>query len=415
MTQGLIHRPHLDGLRGLAIIMVVLGHLELINGPFAPKNFASSCASWEQLIWQACKFGWIGVDLFFVISGYLIMRIVLHSVTSYKSILVFFARRFLRIFPLFVLFLGVYFFATQNIAGFDIHGSKYQFYFDNQLYLWFQGINFLRENEQFPQGELAHLWSLALEEQFYLALPLLYWLNKILFKLKAVKIFLCFLIISLLSIWLYKIFIFSQENHAPFNLYVSSFIRGESIIWGCLIAYLEFYYDQERFRKIGNLALPLIALGISIVTLAIARAYADWGFSAFDMKFTGFNWWIQAYGFSGLSIICAGILLYVLNRSDENFLMIMLNNKILKKFGKYCYGIYMTNTLVIAALVGGGLTWFHCKTLFSVWSLPLYFVCTLYLSLSLALFLWWGIEARFLALKQHPFIAPRNSLKLKLE
>ena len=92
MERRVSHIPALDGVRGLAIVLVVLFHSGLIiNGS----------SSTEKLWLQSVSFGWAGVDLFFVLSGYLISSILINARESKYYFRNFFARRAVRIFPLY--------------------------------------------------------------------------------------------------------------------------------------------------------------------------------------------------------------------------------------------------------------------------------------------------------------------------
>ena len=136
--SALPYYPALDGLRGLAILLVVVYH-----------NFGFIHYS---------SFGWLGVDLFFVLSGFLITEILLNTVGKKGFLRNFYARRALRIFPLYYLSLFVFLFLLPALNLFP--GSEY--YVGNQGWLWAYLQNWLfifRENES--TVTLHHLWSLA--------------------------------------------------------------------------------------------------------------------------------------------------------------------------------------------------------------------------------------------------------------
>ena len=156
MKQGPLERtyyPALDVLRGIAIILVFFYH----TFHFIPFF----------------EFGWMGVDLFFVLSGFLITDLLLVTQKNKNFFRNFYIRRFLRIFPLYYLVLTVflvlspYFFSQQNL-------NEYTYYNQNQFWFWAQLQNWLFVTKGLGNSPyLSHLWSLAIEEQFYLFWPLL--------------------------------------------------------------------------------------------------------------------------------------------------------------------------------------------------------------------------------------------------
>ncbi len=138
--------PALDGLRGLAILLVVVYH----NFGFINYFF----------------FGWLGVDLFFVLSGFLITDILLRSRDRKEGLSHFYIRRVLRIFPLYYLALLLF---LVILPGLGFFRSTLQYYVDNQFWLWTYLQNWLYMIK--PTGEthiIHHLWSLVVEEQVYI-------------------------------------------------------------------------------------------------------------------------------------------------------------------------------------------------------------------------------------------------------
>ncbi|HET6431950.1 acyltransferase [Dyella sp.] len=151
-TQSPGHLPALDGLRGVAILLVLLHGFDVIQ----PVGMLSRALD------VGLDLGWIGVQLFFVLSGFLITGVLLdtrHAPHYYRS---FFVRRVLRIFPLYygVLLLA---FVVLPWLGWSIGGG-------HQVWLWTYLANFAAP---FGYGEPAfpHFWSLCVEEQFYLLWP----------------------------------------------------------------------------------------------------------------------------------------------------------------------------------------------------------------------------------------------------
>jgi peptidoglycan/LPS O-acetylase OafA/YrhL len=144
--------PALDGLRGVAILLVLVHHVLAV---FVPQRDASLVTG-----------GFLGVDLFFVLSGFLITGLLLDEFRARRAISLpsFYRRRFMRLYPALVVLLVAHaVYATRADISFDVEGDQLVsvlFYYSN----W-------RETLSIPEGT-GHLWSLAVEEQFYVVWPL---------------------------------------------------------------------------------------------------------------------------------------------------------------------------------------------------------------------------------------------------
>jgi peptidoglycan/LPS O-acetylase OafA/YrhL len=155
-TPRLAHRPALDGLRGAAVLSVLLYHTGVLRG------------------------GWIGVDTFFVLSGYLITSLLLaeHDRTGGIALKAFWGRRARRLLPaLFLLLAGVGLFAAL-VATAEARGVIRQDVWGALTYSsnWLDIVRGSGYWQTFTQpSPLAHVWSLAIEEQFYLVWPLVAW------------------------------------------------------------------------------------------------------------------------------------------------------------------------------------------------------------------------------------------------
>lgn len=154
------HMPSLDGLRGIAILLVLFHMFSLLEPQAGVASYVYAKASYV---------GWIGVQLFFVLSGFLITGILLDSQAAPNYYAAFFARRTLRIFPLYFAVLAIAFVLLPALDSVPSSIARDQ---PNQIWLWtymenwagVQGVG----SKTFP-----HFWSLAVEEQFYLVWPLL--------------------------------------------------------------------------------------------------------------------------------------------------------------------------------------------------------------------------------------------------
>ena len=159
----------LDGLRGLAILLVVVYHYVAIGPQSAPGTFLAYARS-------AFLMGWCGVDLFFVLSGFLIGGILLDVRQSPRFFGTFYLRRVHRIIPVYYAFVLSYMVAAAFLssAGGPLRTSSPTWRFLPVHLAFLQNFR-PRSGTDFTNACLSPLWSLAVEEQFYLAVPLLVW------------------------------------------------------------------------------------------------------------------------------------------------------------------------------------------------------------------------------------------------
>ena len=156
--------PVLDGWRGFAILVVILH-----NGGFIAYELDGPSGLVVVLTNTVLASGWVGVQLFFVLSGFLITGILVDTAGAPRFFRSFYLRRTLRIFPVYYAFLAVYFLVVPLLPGGAPPGEGQ---LADQLWYWTYLSNWLPLLEH-PSGPLNHLWSLAVEEQFYLVWPLL--------------------------------------------------------------------------------------------------------------------------------------------------------------------------------------------------------------------------------------------------
>lgn len=239
------YRKEIDGLRGIAVLGVIIYHVEFF---YKDIKFLSG--------------GFLGVDIFFVISGYLITLLILKEFLSTNafSLKNFFFRRAKRILPaLFLMIFTTIFFAwfylipksfleySNSIISSIFFYSNYFFYFQDLLY----------SSEESLLKPLLHTWSLAVEEQFYIIFPLI----MILFFKYIKKNILIFFSFFLISSFVVSLLI--TYNNSALGFY-SNFSRLWEILFGSLLAVFEiknkkFNFKYENFLPYFGIFLILIS------------------------------------------------------------------------------------------------------------------------------------------------------------
>ena len=160
------HMPVLDGIRGMAVLMVLVFHFV---GNMLPTNWI------ERAIVRTTSYGAFGVELFFVLSGFLITGILYDSRNKPHYFHNFYARRVLRVFPLYYGVLGLVFFVAPMISL--LRGPTLDYLVERQGWAWLYAVNiYIAKQGDWSFSYIEHFWSLAVEEHFYLFWPLVVFL-----------------------------------------------------------------------------------------------------------------------------------------------------------------------------------------------------------------------------------------------
>ncbi|HEX7365730.1 MAG TPA: acyltransferase [Pelobium sp.] len=280
------HISALDGLRGFAILLVLSFH------------------TFHFML------GWCGVDLFFVLSGFLITGILIDSKESDCYFSNFLLKRVLRIFPLYYLVLAIIIvpklFWGLNTVSYT--SWTYWFYLQNWAYI-FNGV--------FPDGRdtLNHFWSLAIEEQFYFLFP---FIVKYIDKGNIPAVLLSLICVAIGT----RYFHFSNQN---IGYYVGTLSRMDSLSLGALVAY------AVRFNRLTLQKWTLPFFYLSLIYIVSISAITQ------SVHFS--NPYFATFGLTLFAVFFAALLVFCI--LENNFVSKMFNIRALKFIGKISYGLYI--------------------------------------------------------------------------
>ncbi|MGE5453459.1 MAG: acyltransferase family protein [Acidobacteriota bacterium] len=266
--------PSLDGIRGLAILLVIAHNAQMIE-PIPPGPAGKMAA-------YLLNIGWIGVLLFFVLSGFLITGILLDTLQQPHGMRNFLARRALRIFPLYY---GTLAFFFVLLPAFGAQPESVQASAPHQGWLWAYLGNWTHY-----EWALPHLWSLAVEEQFYLVWPLVVYLFR---TPRAVAV--ASAVVALASVAARAVMWHQQAD--PSFIYAWTPTRLDALALGALAA-AAWRLDgaSECLNRLGRWLLPagvaVLAIGF-VLTKGYARLSAIGqilGYAALAAFFTALVW-----------------------------------------------------------------------------------------------------------------------------
>ena len=317
----------LDGLRGLAIFLVLVNH--------GPAQIHSGSPLVSRLL-SVADLSFSGVDLFFVLSGFLIGGILLDARSSPRYFSAFYVRRAYRILPIYFLVLLIY---SLGYLPFDfLHASATPTTIPFGAYASFTQNLWMAYLGSFGGVTLGVTWSLAVEEQFYLTAPLIVrqLTRAHLTYLMAAVV----LLAPLLRIWL----LFGVHAHHV-AVYVLMPCRADALCLGVLCALL-FRHPYSREILVRN-RIPLTWITIALLVIVVGMAYQGWGPLSPPMATAGYT--LLAFLYTGCLLI-ALLKIPVVER--------VLSTQWLMKLGGISYCVYLIHRPVIRAatqLLGGSL------------------------------------------------------------
>ena len=305
------YRPEIDGLRAIAVISVIIYHL---NENWLPGGF-------------------LGVDIFFVISGFLITGIIIKEIQknafSFKQ---FYTRRIKRIYPAFITVIALVSFIASAIFIYNDFNQlrktiELATILLSNFYLGLtQGYFDLSANE----NPVLHIWSLAVEEQYYLIFPLILILAYKKFReIKVLLIITLILFFILLATSFIPANVYKEVFHQP-NIYYLSNLRFPELLVGSLLA---IYHNLSNNIQLSKLASNILAI---LSTLLLF-------FCLFLMR----NNTVFIPGVT-LIIPCILTALIIHTTSQNNIVKLCLSNKVMVFIGKISYSLYLYHWIFIA-------------------------------------------------------------------
>jgi len=297
------HCPELDGVRGLAILMVTMYRFT--------KEFDFSL---HPLLGATKAFflvGETGVDLFFVLSGFLITGILIQSRTRQQYLRNFMIRRSLRIFPLYFAMLALCLYIVPSL----ISTSVFNLPKEQQIYLWTYSSNIrMSWLNQWCFGPLDHFWSLAVEEHFYIIWPAVIYF----FDPRKVMQICIAMVCSVLVIRM----IAATRPELAVAVDVHTLFRCDALCMGAILSLaIAVGVDTVRLRRAAILLLPVLCITTAGLVL-IEKRFLTIPSTLFPLLFM-----------LGLAVLVSG--------NAGNRISLMMRLPLLRWLGKYSYGMYV--------------------------------------------------------------------------
>ena len=321
----------LDGVRGIAVLLVLAYHGAREYAPTTEKY------ALVNLLRTACSIGWCGVDLFFVLSGFLITGILYRSKSRPAYFRNFYARRILRIFPLYYLILAgslVYGVVRLSLG----YSGSWQGLAGGELALWTYTTNLAvgfsgrwTASQPVPGAEFSHFWSLAIEEQFYLVWPL------VVYTLSRRRAMTCCAAMAVCALML-RVGLLAAGAPAV-SIFVLTLCRMDALAVG------------------GFLALHCQGKSPSARALAVARWVGSAGvlglvgFWILRGEMSDYDPFVQTAGFALLAIVFTCFVASSLVPRERSWVVPVLELPALRFVGRYSYGAYAYHYILLMGVL----------------------------------------------------------------
>jgi peptidoglycan/LPS O-acetylase OafA/YrhL len=311
------HWLPLDGLRGIAVLLVLLYHF---------------CAEWpaqtrlSAFVARVSGSGWVGVDIFFALSGFLITGILVRSRGKRGYFKNFYARRSVRIFPLYYGVLALVFVVIPLVHPYRTRGM--QFLSEHQIWLWAYLSNlYVVLSGQWCWGMFGHFWSLCVEEHFYLIWPsIVAWLRP-----RSLE-WACWVLVVLAFV--------SRYFTAQFNsgAYILTTSRMDALAMGGLV-YLQLARGSSGLMQLRRVA-PVLLL---VVVAAVTWLHASTAHAGPKPHFVELR---EAFLY-GLSAVVGTLMLLLAVTPGLLPWQRLFTHPVLRFFGKYSYGLYVFHFILL--------------------------------------------------------------------
>lgn len=268
-----------------------------------------------------CNFGWTGVDLFFVLSGFLISGKLLPYLDDKKLLIKFYRNRFLRIVPLYFSIL-IFFFTCWFLFSSSQTLKAFKFYQNNwwNFFLFIQNWTFANTSAE-VKTHLLHLWSVAVEEQIYLLFPILVLYIKNKKQIFYIILALCFIILAARTLFSISAIVDNQYNLIFWN----TFFRLDAFLSGVAIYFIFYWFPvSSRYIKWSGFICILI-----IVAKVIISNNAEKN-----------NLFTASIGYTLVAIAYASLLWLTLTQENK-FINFITSSNLLRFTGKISYGMYL--------------------------------------------------------------------------
>jgi peptidoglycan/LPS O-acetylase OafA/YrhL len=377
-----VHLPVLDGVRGIAILLVLCHHFSTLGRPWTVP-LDGVVAKLQQTMWS-------GVDLFFVLSGFLITGILYDSKASPNYFRAFYARRVLRIFPLYYAFLAALVLLLPLLPFAPPLGEV----MPGQVWYWTYLANLKFAWDGALPPATGHLWSLAIEEQFYLLWPLV-----VLAAGRRALMRLC-VGIAAGSLLLRVGMLAAGSSWA--TVYALTPARLDALVLGGWVALAA--RGPDGLASLRRYCMPVAGTALAVLC---AIAAARRGLASQDPV-------VQSVGFTMFALLFAAMLVLAVTAAPTDRMHRWMSSRMLRSFGRLSYAMYLVHYPIPYLLQRAG---FPAQSMPRVygWQLPgqlAYFALLTGATFGIAYASWHLFEKHFLKLKDaFPYEAPRGGVE----